>query len=302
MRYCGSTDQSGQFSSGHARFLVLSLIAVVICSMAGCASGESLAWQVINSAGGRTSRREPELIRRIGKMPLHDVREAMTVLLSYRFDRQPMVGELLTYLELRGDIEGRPFGDLDSDIHVPSWLPELLESAQGAYGFKAYILFDIAAFHTEPRPILRASARSEESLVRRAAIHILTVSANPLEEDVELIVSALSDKDAEVRARAMLGVVRLDVKTSVDELAGLLDDRTVIRALPFRDMDWTGVRTLDPHDMDGVNREVRCLAAWAIQEISDNDYGFVNARDSGEDIDRIVARIRADRSLVAGPD
>jgi hypothetical protein len=183
------------------------------------------------------------LIKELVSLPVEKIGDAMAALCASP-KISMVVGEVLTHLELAGSIVGREFGDMDTPLEYerPWWLNDTLEIIleRGDKVAGCYVLPDIAAYHSAPRPLLRLAARSEHALVRRMAVHLLGTANRQTPKSRKLVVAALEDADPGVRAHAVLVVHGWGENEGNAHLLPLLADDGVCVSLPARDIPWIG--------------------------------------------------------------
>lgn len=293
----GSMDQAGR--NGLRRRLgspcmIVAAVSVAIASHGCGRTGEALARKLVDYGGERPDTREA--VACIAERPLDDVQDALRILITEGLPQDKyLAGDILTHLELRGRIHGRPLGVLDDET-VPAnepWLVEFLEETHRKE--LSYFLFDVAAFHPEARRVLRnAVAYGSTPLHRRTGVYILARSEGLETEDRDLIVAALDDEDLDVRARAAVCAGELCLAGGLPGLTAMLEDRTVVTSLVVDDCPFIGHGARPIAEAANFEPELRSVAAWAIQQITGKDFGYKTAYESRDHLDAIVFRIRSE--------
>lgn len=289
-----SLGRMGWARAAMLRCLGLIAIVTVACAGAGCSVGEGLARDLVSYGHARPDG--PATARRIAARPIGEVKGAVDILLEDgALEEVLLIGDILTELELHGVIHGRPFGVLENPAmpRNPQWLCRVLIETERRE--ISYFLFDVAAFHPDARRVLRDAARNgASSLHRRTALYILARSARPGKDDLELIVSSLADRDADVRTRAAVSAGELKIGEALAGLLGMLDDRTEAKSVLVDDCPFIGRGVLPVADAADFRPELRSVAAWAIQQITGRDFGYKTAYESRDQLDAIILRIRSE--------
>lgn len=169
----------------------------------------------------------------------------------------------------------------------------VLEAARSAHVDTRRFALEFACLQTsEPAAVLAKLAQDGDDETRWRATERLGMCERTGAAGLETLRGLLDDPSAEVACAAALAVGLRKDQRSLSQLLLLLDDDRQVDGFTTANSDvmWKGYRG----GIAQPKAAVREVAAWAIQRITGNDYGFVSCLASRPDIEAIIKRIRAD--------
>jgi len=182
----------------------------------------------------------------------------------------------------------------------PQRLPWLQGVMDEAYGDKTRLIRELAVeairqHSLDCRSTVIEATSDREPAVRALAYRALgSVSGIDEAQMLEVFGRGLQDKSARVRGCVLVCVAHMKLEQLLPDIIALLKDESeagtqscipnaiVWRTVPQNMSDPGG--SFEP--------QVRHLAAYAIQQITGEDFGFTTCYESRDDMDEIVARIK----------